>query len=226
MLKIATLTFNPYGENTYVLFDQSRQCVVVDAGCLTEKECQTLDAFITKNDLIPILAVNTHGHIDHICGVEFVKRRWNIPFAIHRNEQPILDMVPCYAEAMGFPIKTVPTPDVDLAETKTITLGDSELQILQVPGHTPGHIAIYAPAEELLLVGDLLFKGSIGRTDLPGGDYPTIMRSLIEEIVPLPGTTHVFSGHGPQTTISHEIMFNPFIVEALQGEVNYCANEN
>lgn len=220
MIKLATLTFNPFGENTYILFDESNQCVVVDAGCYSEKEQQTLVSFIEKNNLHPVMALNTHGHIDHICGVEFVKKQWNVPFALHRNEKPIMEMAHCYAD-MGFDVNPIPDMDIDLAETETIPLGNNTLYILQTPGHSPGHVAIHVPEAELLLTGDLLFKESIGRTDLPGGSYPTLMNSIVEKVIPLGGNTKIFPGHGPHSTIAHEVMFNPFIVEALRGDVNY-----
>ncbi len=220
MIKLATLTFNPFGENTYILFDETRKCVIVDAGCNSDKERQALASFIEKNELQPVLALNTHGHVDHICGVEFVKRKWGVPFALHRNEKPIMEMAHCYAD-MGFDVDPIPSPDIDLAETQTLSVGNSTLHILQTPGHSPGHVAIHAPEAELLLTGDLLFKESIGRTDLPGGSYPTLMDSIIERVIPLGGNTRIFPGHGTQSTIAHEVMFNPFIVEALRGDVNY-----
>lgn len=220
MIKLATLTFNPFGENTYILFDDSKKCVIVDAGCCSEKEQQTLVSFIEKNELQPVMAINTHGHVDHICGVEFVKKQWGIPFALHRNEKPIMEMAHCYAD-MGFDVNPIPTVDIDLAETQTIPLGNSTLHIIQTPGHSPGHIAIHVPEAELLLTGDLLFKESIGRTDLPGGSYPTLMDSIVEKVIPLGSNTRIFPGHGSHSTIAHEVMFNPFIVEALRGDVNY-----
>lgn len=220
MIKLATLTFNPFGENTYILFDETKKCMIVDAGCSSEKEQQTLVSFIEKNELQPIMAINTHGHVDHICGVEFAKQQWGIPFALHRNEKPIMEMVHCYVD-MGFDVNPIPTVNIDLAETETIPLGNNTLHILQTPGHSPGHIAIHVPETELLLTGDLLFKESIGRTDLPGGSYPTLMDSIVEKVIPLGGNTQVFPGHGPHSTIAHEVMFNPFIVEALRGDVNY-----
>lgn len=220
MIKLATLTFNPFGENTYILFDETKKCMIVDAGCSSEKEQQTLVSFIEKNELQPVMAINTHGHVDHICGVEFAKQQWGIPFALHRNEKPIMEMVHCYVD-MGFDVNPIPTVNIDLAETETIPLGNNTLHILQTPGHSPGHIAIHVPETELLLTGDLLFKESIGRTDLPGGSYPTLMDSIVEKVIPLGGNTQVFPGHGPHSTIAHEVMFNPFIVEALRGDVNY-----
>lgn len=226
MIKLATLTFNPFGENTYIIFDESRECVIVDAGCYSEKENQTLVAFIEKNELKPIMCINTHGHVDHICGVDFAKHKWSIPLAINSKEQAILDMAPCYAENMGFRLNGAPVIDIDLASVTDIALGNNKLQIIQTPGHSPGHVAIYVPEQEILLTGDLLFKESIGRTDLPGGHYPTLMNSIIEKVIPLGTNTKIYPGHGPHSTISHEIMFNPFIVEALQGEINYKENEN
>ncbi len=219
MIKLATLTFNPFGENTYILFDETKKCVIVDAGCYTEQERQVLGAFIAKNGLEPTWALNTHGHVDHICGVEFVKRQWGVPFALHGNDRPILEMAHCYAD-MGFDVEAVPEVECDLAEVKTIAFGNSELQIIHTPGHTPGHVSIYAPEAELLLTGDLLFKESIGRTDLPGGDYSSLMDSIIERVIPLGSDTRIFPGHGSHSTVAHEVMFNPFIVEVLRGDVN------
>lgn len=220
MIKLATLTFNAFGENTYVLYDETRRCVIVDAGCNTTKEQQTLVSFIEKNQLEPIMAINTHGHVDHICGVEFVKRQWSIPFALHRNEKPIMEMAHCYAD-MGFDVNPIPSVEIDLADTGVIQMGNHTLRILQTPGHSPGHIVIHEPEAEILLTGDLLFKESIGRTDLPGGSYPTLMDSIINTVVPLGSDTKIFPGHGGSSTIAHEMMFNPFLVEALRGDVNY-----
>lgn len=224
MIKLATLTFNPFGENTYILYDDTLECAIVDAGCNSANEQQTLAAFIEKNGLKPVMALNTHGHVDHICGVEFVKRQWGVPFALHHNDQPIMEMAHCYAE-MGFDVTTLPTVDIDLAVTPEIKVGNSTLRIVPTPGHTPGHVVIHAPEADLLLTGDLLFKESIGRTDLPGGSYTDLMNSIVERVIPLGSDTRIFPGHGPQSTVAHEVMFNPFIVEALRGDVNYKANE-
>lgn len=226
MIKIATLTFNPFGENTYVIYNDSKECIIVDAGCYTERERKTLKAFIEKNTLKPILTLNTHAHVDHVCGVEFVKREWGIPFALHGDDKAILELVPDYAMTMGFDITSTPTVEIDLANTPSITFGDSVINIFHTPGHTPGGVSIHMPQERLLITGDTLFRESIGRTDLPGGCYNTIMKSILEKILPLGGDTVVFPGHGGSSTIAHEMMFNPFITEAIQGKVNYKNNEN
>lgn len=222
MIKIATLAFNPFGENTYIIFDSTtKQCIIVDAGCCNEKEQQTLVSFIDKNELRPILALNTHAHIDHVCGVEFVKSKWGVEFALHAQDLPLLEAVPSYAQSMGFRVDTVPVVEVDLSDGMELKLGQSTIRIIHTPGHTPGHVSVYLPEEKTLLTGDTLFKESIGRTDLPGGDYPTLMRSIFEKIVPLGGDTTVFPGHGPKTDLAHEMMYNPFLTEAVNGEINY-----
>lgn len=226
MIKLATLTFNPFGENTYILYDETGECLIIDAGCYSEKEQQTLEAFLEKNNLKPIMAANTHGHVDHICGVDYVVDRWNIPFAIHGFEKPLLDTAPVYGLTMGFNIDSAPVIDIDLAGTKEVKLGNSTVQVIQTPGHSPGHVVFYVPEADLLISGDLLFKESIGRTDLPGGSYPQLMNSIIEKVIPLGSQTQVFPGHGPHTSVAHEVMFNPFIVEAVKGEVNYQDHEN
>lgn len=221
MLKIATLTFNPYGENTYVIYDQNRDCVIVDAGCYNKKEQQTLLQFINKNELRPILALNTHGHIDHVCGVEFVKQCWGVPFAIDSSDSQVLQANTIYAEQMGFRMPTVPSIDIDLATTDRVMLGDTAIEILHTPGHTPGGVSLYMAEQKILITGDTLFKESIGRTDLPGGNYPTLMKSILEQIAPLGSGVTVFPGHGPSSSVGHEMIYNPFIVEAVQGQVNY-----
>lgn len=229
MLKIATLTFNPYGENTYVIYDsgQSLECIIIDAGCYNDKEQQTLRSFIQQHNLRPIMALNTHGHIDHVCGVEYVKRQWGVPFAIHSLERQILEMNTCYAEQMGFTFGSVPEVDIDLSQKTSFVLGDNTLDIINTPGHTPGGVSIYCADQKVLFTGDTLFKESIGRTDLPGGDYPTLMESIFTQIVPLGSEVSVFAGHGPSTNIGHELNYNPFVMEAAAGEVNYkVRNEN
>lgn len=222
MIKIAALTFNPFGENTYVIFDDTtKQCIIVDAGCYNKKEEQTLVNFITKNDLRPIMALNTHAHIDHVCGVDFVKNNWKVPFALHAQDIELLQAVPSYAQSMGFTVDVAPQVEIELSNNQEIKLGENIIKIIHTPGHTPGHISVYLPVEKTLLTGDTLFKESIGRTDLPGGDYPTIMRSIFEQIVPLGGSTVILPGHGPSSDLAHEMMYNPFLTEAVNGEINY-----
>ena len=202
-MKIACLPFNPIQENTYVVWDDTKECVVIDAGNCSPREDAALDDFISRQGLKPVLAANTHGHFDHTLGVGHLKQRYGIPFALSEKTGPM------------------PAIDRDLDAETEIRFGNSVLRILRTPGHTPGHVAFYEPESKALFTGDTLFRESIGRTDLPGGDYSWIMRSILDVIVPLGEEVHVYPGHGPESTIGHELLYNPFIVEVLNEEVNY-----
>ena len=220
-MKIACLSFNPIQENTYVLWDETKECVVIDAGNSSPREDAALDNFIAQHGLKPVLAANTHGHFDHTLGVEQLKQRYGIPFALSSKDRFLVDNAATSGSVFGVKIGAMPTTDIDLETRQEIRFGSTTLQILRTPGHTPGHVAFYEPESKSLFTGDTLFRESIGRTDLPGGDYSWIMRSILDVIVPLGEEVHVYPGHGPETTIGHEMLYNPFIVEVLNEEVNY-----
>ena len=221
MLKIASLTFNPIQENTYVVWDDTLECIVVDAGNSTPRENAALQEFIERNGLKPVLAVNTHGHFDHTLGVEFLKQTYGIPFALSAKDAFLLDGAALSGGIYGVHVGKMPSIDLDLDGQAEIRFGHTVLQVIPTPGHTPGHVSLYEPTEGILFTGDTLFRESIGRTDLPGGDYSWIMRSILERLVPLGDRVRVYPGHGPETTIGHETLYNPFIVEVLNNEVNY-----
>ena len=220
-MKIACLPFNPIQENTYILWDETSECVVIDAGNSTPREDAALDDFIARHGLKPVLAANTHGHFDHTLGVEHLKQRYGIPFALSSKDRFLVDNAATSGSVFGVKIGAMPSTDIDLEQQDEIRFGNTRLQILRTPGHTPGHVAFYEPLSKSLFTGDTLFRESIGRTDLPGGDYSWIMRSILDVIVPLGEEVHVYPGHGPETTIGHELLYNPFIVEVLNEEVNY-----
>lgn len=220
-MKTACLTFNPIQENTYILWDDTLQCVVVDAGNSTPREDAAIDNFIAGHGLHPVLAVNTHGHFDHTLGVEHLRRRYGIPFALSFKDRFLLEGASASGSVFGVAVGTLPAPDLDLDTMPEIRFGDTVLQVIPTPGHTPGHVALYEPAAKCLFTGDTLFRESIGRTDLPGGDYSWIMRSILDRIVPLGDEVKVYPGHGPETTVGHETVYNPFIVEVINEEVNY-----
>ncbi len=220
-MKIACLPFNPIQENTYILWDETSECVVIDAGNSTPREDAALDDFIARHGLKPVLAANTHGHFDHTLGVEHLKQRYGIPFALSSKDRFLVDNAATSGSVFGVKIGAMPSTDIDLEQQDEIRFGNTRLQILRTPGHTPGHVAFYEPQSKSLFTGDTLFRESIGRTDLPGGDYSWIMRSILDVIVPLGEEVHVYPGHGPETTIGHELLYNPFIVEVLNEEVNY-----
>lgn len=220
-MKIACLPFNPIQENTYVVWDDTKECVVIDAGNSSPREDAALDDFIGRQGLKPVLAANTHGHFDHTLGVGHLKQRYGIPFALSEKDRFLLDNAAVSGSLFGVKTGPMPAIDRDLDAETEIRFGNSVLRILRTPGHTPGHVAFYEPESKALFTGDTLFRESIGRTDLPGGDYSWIMRSILDVIVPLGEEVHVYPGHGPESTIGHELLYNPFIVEVLNGEVNY-----
>lgn len=220
-MKIACLPFNPIQENTYVIWDDTKEAAIIDAGNSSERENAALEEFITRNGLKPVLAVNTHGHFDHTLGVEFVKKRYGVPFALSSKDKFLLDEASASGSVFGVKIGAMPSAEIDLATTPEIRFGNTVLRVIPVPGHTPGHVALFEPKSKALFTGDTLFRESIGRTDLPGGDYSWIMRSIIEQLLPLGDEVHVYPGHGPESTIGHEVIYNPFIVEVLNDEVNY-----
>ena len=220
-MKIACLPFNPIQENTYVVWDDTKECVVIDAGNCSPREDAALDDFISRQGLKPVLAANTHGHFDHTLGVGHLKQRYGIPFALSEKDRFLLDNAVVSGSLFGVKTGPMPAIDRDLDAETEIRFGNSVLRILRTPGHTPGHVAFYEPESKALFTGDTLFRESIGRTDLPGGDYSWIMRSILDVIVPLGEEVHVYPGHGPESTIGHELLYNPFIVEVLNGEVNY-----
>ncbi len=221
-MKVAVLVFNPVAENTYIIWDSTKECVIVDAGNSTPGEHQALENFISQNELKPVMAVNTHGHFDHTLGVEFLKRRYNIPFAMSSDDQYLLDTTKSGSVVFGMTIEEMPTTiDIDLKGREQITFGETTLRVLPTPGHTPGHVALFEADQKVLFTGDTIFKESIGRTDLPGGDYRALMTSILKTIVPLGDDVRVYPGHSEDTTIGHETLYNPFIVEVINEEVKY-----
>jgi hydroxyacylglutathione hydrolase len=221
MLKIACLPFNPIQENTYVLWDETNECVVIDAGNSSPREDAALDNFIAEHGLKPVLAANTHGHFDHTLGVEHLKQRYGIPFALSSKDAFLLENAATSGSIFGVKVGAMPTVERDLDGEQEIRFGKTSLRVLRTPGHTPGHVAFFDEGSKSLFTGDTLFRESIGRTDLPGGDYSWIMRSILDVLVPLGDEVHVYPGHGPESTIGHEVLYNPFIVEVLNEEVNY-----
>lgn len=220
-MKIATLQFNPIQENTYVVWDDTNACIVIDAGNSNEREHAALDNFIGQHGLTPVLAANTHGHFDHTLGVEHLKQRYGIPFALSQKDAFLLDNAATSGSVFGVKIGAMPSIDIDLDTTPEIRFGQTSLRVIPTPGHTPGHVAFFDPESKVVFTGDTLFRESIGRTDLPGGDYSWIMRSILDNLIPLGDQVRVCPGHGEETTIGHETIYNPFIVEVLNEEVNY-----
>ncbi|WP_420385597.1 MBL fold metallo-hydrolase [Roseivirga sp.] len=208
-MQIKTFTFNPFMENTYVVYDQGK-AAIIDPGCYDPAEEKELVEFVQKEGLEVEKILSTHGHIDHVLGNAFVKNHFNIPLWIGEHDQETLRSVAAYAPSYGFQKYTAVEPDVLMKEGEYITIGSSQLKVLFVPGHAPGHIAFYHETEGFVLGGDVLFRESIGRTDLPGGDFDTLINSIRTEFFTLPNDTVVYPGHGGETTIGYEKKYNPF----------------
>ena len=204
------------------MWDDTLEAVVIDAGNMSEKENATLEQFLSERGLKPVYALNTHGHFDHLMGVEFLRSRYGAKFAVSSKDKFLVEGAQQNAAMFGIGGgNIVEVIDVDLEGMESIKFGQTELQIITTPGHTPGHVVFYEPQAKVLFTGDTLFRESIGRTDLPGGDYSWIMNSILEKIMPLGDEVQVYPGHGDTTDIGHESMYNPFVVEVMNQEVNY-----
>ena len=221
MITIKRLIFNPIQENTYVVWDQTGECVIIDAGNSSPHEDRALEQLIESNNLKPVAVVNTHGHFDHTLGAAYATKRFNIPFVISRKDEFLIENAATSGSIFGVSTGPMPRIETDIDTLAEVRFGQTALKVIAVPGHTPGHIALYEPESKSLFTGDTLFRESIGRTDLPGGDYSWIMRSILDKIVPLGDDVKVYPGHGEETDIGHETLYNPFIVEVLANEVRY-----
>ena len=213
MLQFEQFVFNPFGENTYVVYDEeSKECVIIDPGCSSAGEENELFGFIDSHRLKPLMVVNTHGHIDHILGNEAVKKRYGIKVAAHPNVKNDFLRSRQQAQFFGMPFSgDCALPDVDLEDGEIIKIGESTLEVISTPGHAIGSISLYAEIEGWVFTGDALFCRSIGRTDLPGGNYEQLRTNIIERLFHLPDDTEVYSGHGESTTIFDERRFNMFL---------------
>ena len=211
MIQIYSFTFNAFEENTYILYDETKECVIIDPGCYDKSEKQTLTRFIETNKLQVKYLLNTHCHIDHVLGNAFVKHTYGVDLYIHQADEPVLRAVINYAPSYGFVQYEATEADHYLNEGDIVKFGNSSLAVLFVPGHAPGHIALYNKEQQFCIGGDVLFQGSIGRTDLPGGDFKTLINSIRTKLFPLDNEVTVYPGHGDPTTIGEEKKYNPFL---------------
>jgi len=211
MLNIHFFTFNAFQENTYLIINDKKECWIVDPGMYDASEINQLINYIEQNQLKPQAIINTHTHIDHIFGVQALMDKYNIPFGIHEKELPVLNSAAGAASLFGFDFKQAPKPSFYIKEREALLLGEEAIDVRFTPGHSPGSISFYYPKGEWVIGGDVLFSGSIGRTDLPGGNTETLLNSIRTQLFTLPGQTTVYSGHGPVTTIEEEINSNPYL---------------
>lgn len=208
-ITVHSFTFNAFQENTYVISDEKGNCVIIDPGCYDRTEQNLLVNFIENNQLKPLALLNTHAHIDHVLGNAFVLKQYPIDYYLHKDDLIALKSVENYAHVYGFQgYQPSPEPTKELFEGQTLHFGEIELEVFYTPGHAPGHVVFYNRANGFVINGDVLFSGSFGRIDLPGGDLDTLKKSIFETMFTLPEETIVYCGHGPATTIGHEKKFN------------------
>ena len=212
-MTIKTFTFNPFQENTYLIYDDTNEAVIIDAGCITNAEKSLLKKFIEENKLTLKKVINTHLHLDHQFGNKFLFDTYGLKPQAHHEDEFLLESVIAQAHSYGFPIEDEKAQGLGgyIADNDVIKFGNSSLRAIHVPGHAPGHLAFYAENDGVLFAGDVLFRGSIGRTDLPKGDYATLIQSITKKLLTLPDSTVVYCGHGPTTTIESEKVNNPYL---------------
>lgn len=211
MLKIKSFVFSPIQENTYLLYNEFNQCAIIDPGCYFDAEKEVLTQFIKDNSFTVIHLLNTHCHLDHVFGNKYVAETYSLTPQIHKTEEQVLAFAPTSGLMYNLPFDNYTGQLLFLKEGDVVTIGKDELVVIQAPGHSPGHICFYNKAQGFLIGGDVLFNRSIGRTDLPGGNYDELIKNIKEKLLVLPNKTIVYSGHGETTTIGEEKVENPYL---------------
>jgi glyoxylase-like metal-dependent hydrolase (beta-lactamase superfamily II) len=211
-MKIFKFVFSPIEVNTYILADESGDCAILDCGCFNKKETEKLAGFIDDKKLKPVLLINTHCHLDHIFGNRFILEKYGLKTHCGESDEMNRKDAVQHASLFGLKMEEPPEPESFIADNQIIKFGTTELKALYVPGHSSGSIAFYSEKNECVFTGDALFSGSIGRTDLTGGDYDTLIKSIKTRLFVLPPSTVVYSGHGNETTIEREMKSNPYFL--------------
>ena len=212
MLQIKSFEFSPIAENTYLIYNEFNDCIILDPGCYFDEEKETLAAFITDAGLKPVMLINTHCHLDHVFGNKAMAEKYGLTLQLHENEKALLDFAPASGLMYNLPFDNYTGEYIFLKEGDIIGLGEDELKVLLTPGHSPGSLSFYSEKDKFVISGDALFQGSVGRSDLPGGDHEQLIKSIKENLLVLPDDTKVYSGHGPVTTVGEERVLNPFLL--------------
>lgn len=211
MVNVVAFIFPRFAENTYLVFDETRECLIIDPGCYTPKEKKQLSDYISYFHLQPKMLINTHCHVDHILGDKFILDTYGIPLALHEKEVRFLEVMPNYGRSRNLHIEPIPKTYHFLEEGDHVKVGKTSFEVLVTPGHSPGSISLYSEKEKILLSGDVLFKNRIGRVDLPGGDYDILMDTIHQKLFPLGDEVSVYPGHGATTTIGYEKVNNSYV---------------
>ena len=202
MLQIKVLTFNAVQENTYVLYNEYNNAIIIDPGCYSDEEKNALQSFIKNNNLKPQVLINTHCHLDHVFGNKFISEAYNLTLQIHRNEESILQFAPASGLMFNLPFDNYKGELIFLKENDIITLDNDELQVIEAAGHSPGSICFYCKKQKFIIGGDVLFLNSIGRTDLPGGNHEDLLKNIREKLFVLPDEIKVYPGHGTEPLLA------------------------
>ncbi|MFW6352139.1 MAG: MBL fold metallo-hydrolase [Bacteroidota bacterium] len=210
-MQLKIFPFNPFQVNTYILFDETKECIIIDPSCYDGKEEQELMNFIQDHELKPKMLLNTHCHIDHILGNNFIYRSFGLKPIVHKDSIYFLENAVEHGLTFGFQIEPPVMPEQFIEQDQLITFGDQQLKVLETPGHAAGSVCFYHEGEKVLIAGDVLFQQGIGRTDLPTGDYDLLIRSIQDQLLTLPGDVKVYCGHGSSTTIDQEKQHNPYL---------------
>lgn len=210
-MNIKKFTFNPVEVNAIVLWDDTLECVIIDPACYYPNEEQQLKLFIETQNLKPVKLLNTHGHFDHLMGNGFVEKTWGIKSEIHKEDNYLVEQATSQSLMFGMSLSKPPLPGHFFVDGEIITFGKSALKVIYVPGHSPGGVAFYSEEDLLLIAGDILFFGSVGRTDLPKGNHEQLIKGIKEKLLVLDPDVKVYCGHGPETTIGAEKSFNQFL---------------
>lgn len=211
MLSVQFFTFNPFQENSYVVFDAFGNAIIIDPGCYTDAEKASLSKFISEKKLTVNQLINTHCHLDHVFGNAYVANTYKQELYLHKNEEQVLQFAPQAGAMYATPFVSYTGALHFLNEGDVVTVGEEKLVVLNTPGHSPGSICLYSKADGFVIGGDVLFRESIGRTDLPGGNHQVLLDSIRDKLYALPDDVICYSGHGPSTTIGHEKKNNPFV---------------
>ena len=212
MFLIKVLTFNAVQENTYVLYNESQECIIIDPGCYSEEEKYVLQSFISDNGLRPAMLLNTHCHLDHVFGNKFIAEEYGLTLQVHKHEEAVLQMAPASGLMFNLPFDNYTGELIFLKDRDVISLHGDFLQVIEAPGHSPGSICFYCEKQKFIIGGDVLFYQSIGRTDLPGGSHESLIKNIKEKLFVLPAEVKVYPGHGPTTAIGEEMKYNPYLM--------------
>jgi len=216
MADVACVEVNPFPVNSYIVYDETKEAILIDPGCLSAQDEQRIISFIDEKGLKPVRLINTHGHVDHVLGNHFFSNKYELPLEMHEEAIEDMNMLPKVCRMYGLPEKPVIEPGVLLKPGEKITFGNTELDILFTPGHARGHLSFYCKQDNFVIAGDTIFYGSIGRTDLPGGNMETLLHAIVTQLFTLPDETTIYNGHGPSTTVGREKQFNPFLKHLIK----------